>query len=197
MSAQTQQHFTPEQYLEMERKAVYKSEYFRGEIFAMAGAKPRHNRITGNLNILIGSHLWKKRCQVFGSDQRVLTATEDGLYSYPDLSIVCGPPRFTDLVSDTIINPTIIVEVLSKGTEGYDRGEKFRLYRRLPTFVEYLLVDSRTMQVEVHRKNEEGIWSLMSEAEKPEQSVYLQTIDLPLLLSDIYEGWADLPANED
>ncbi len=84
----------------------------------MAGAKPRHNRITGNLNILIGGYLWKKCCQVFGSDQRILTATGDGLYSYPDLSIICGPPRFTDLVKDTITNPTITVEVLSKSTEG-------------------------------------------------------------------------------
>lgn len=197
MSAQTQHYFTPEQYLEMERKATYKSEYYKGEIFAMAGAKPRHNRIVGNLTILIGTHLWRKRCQIFGSDQRILTATQDGLYSYPDLSIICGPPRFTDMVRDTITNPTIIIEVLSKGTEGYDRGEKFRLYRRLPSFMEYVLIDSRTLSVEVHRKSEEGIWSLMSEAEKIDQSVYLQTIDLSLAMNDMYEGWADLPEDVD
>lgn len=196
MLAQPKTYYTPEQYLEMERSASYKSEYFRGEIFAMAGAKPRHNRLVGNLNILIGGHLWRKKCQIFGSDQRVLTATNDGLYSYPDLTIICGPPRFTDLVKDTVTNPTIIVEVLSKSTEAYDRGEKFRLYRRLPSFVEYVLIDARKPLAEVHRKVS-GVWSLVSEAEKIEQEIYLESIDLHLALADVYEGWAELPAEDE
>ncbi|MFN4147430.1 MAG: Uma2 family endonuclease, partial [Runella sp.] len=128
--------------------------------------------------------------------QRVLTATDDGLYSYPDIIVICGSPRFTDMVKDTVTNPSVIVEILSKSTEAYDRGEKFRLYRRLPTFIEYVLIDATKIRAEVYRKNEEGIWSLMADADKLEHDIYLNTIDLRLSLNDIYEGWSELPEDE-
>ncbi len=99
----------------MERKTPYKSEYYKGEIFAMAAAKIRHNALKDNFVALMMNHLRGKSCRTYSSDQSVLTATEDGLYSYPDIIAICGPPRFTDLVKDTVTNPTVIVEVLSKG----------------------------------------------------------------------------------
>lgn len=193
MSAQPQTYYTPEQYLEMERQAPYKSEYYRGEIFAMAGATTRHNVVSDNLSANLNMALRKKGCRTMSSDQRILTRHTDGLYSYPDIVIVCGKPQFSDLYKDTVMNPIVIVEVLSKSTEGYDRGDKFLLYRQLESLKEYVLVDSKKTHAEVYRKNEEGFWLLASEAIDIQESIYLKSVDVTLPMEEVYLNTDDLP----
>lgn len=186
MLVQPKPYYTPENYLELERKAAYKSEYFKGEIFAMAGASRNHNRIKENLSIGIGSYLKGKRCQSFSSDMR-LHIPSNSLYTYPDLVIVCGEPELLDATFDTLLNPTILVEVLSESTKDYDRGGKFMLYRNIPTFQEYILVDSEQIRVEAWYKPENGFWTLRKETGAVDDSLTIQTLDLTLSLRDIYE----------
>ena len=203
MTALPKKYYTPEEYLELEEKAAYKSEYIHGEIVpmgdfegdtpeAMAGAKPAHNAIRENLSIEIGSFLKKKSCRSYSSDQRVLIPAT-GLYAYPDLVAVCGKPEFSDSQTGSLTNPVLIVEVLSQSTANYDRSEKFELYRDIPTFREYLLIDSRRVWVELWRKSEEGIWSLMLESKLLEAVIHLETIGADLLLADLYANTEDLP----
>ncbi len=127
---QPKAHFTPEEYLEIERKAEYKSDYLNGEMFALAGTSKEHSIITINITRILGNELLGKRCQVFDSNLRV-KVTETGLYVYPDLTVVCGEQKFDDNNFDVLLNPTIIIEILSKSTEDYDRGTKFKHYREL------------------------------------------------------------------
>ncbi|WP_428658088.1 Uma2 family endonuclease [Runella sp.] len=193
MSAQPQTYYTPEQYLEIERNATYKSEYYRGEIFAMAGATTRHNVVKDNLVFNIKLNLRGKPCRTMSSDQRILTRHTDGLYSYPDIVVVCGKPQFSDLYKDTVMNPLIIVEVLSKSTEGYDRGDKFLFYRQLESLREFVLIDSKKIHAEVYRKNEAGIWFLASEAIDIQGNIYLESVDITLPMEDVYLNTDDLP----
>ena len=125
MSAQSQlATLTPEEYLAIERQAQCKSEYFEGEIFAMSGASPEHNQIAANVLAEIHTQLKKRPCRVFMSDMRV-KVSPTGLYTYPDVVAFCDPPRFDDKQKDTLLNPLVIIEVLSDSTEAYDRGKKF------------------------------------------------------------------------
>ncbi|WP_373514568.1 Uma2 family endonuclease [Persicitalea sp.] len=186
MNIQTQKYFTPEEYLELERAADYKSEYYQGEIFAMAGASRNHNRITENLSGEIYIFLKGKSCSAYSSDLRTHIPA-NGLYTYPDVLVVCEKEEYLDEEVDTLLNPIIIVEVLSESTGGYDRGEKFQLYRSIPSLEEYVLIDSRRVAVEVFRKGEQEFWSLMSEAYDLESSIELASIGLTLPLSDIYD----------
>ena len=202
MNALPNKYYSPQEYLELERAAPYKSEYFDGEIFpmgdldgnspeAMAGAKPRHNAIRENLSVEIGSHFKKNRtCRSYSSDQRIRIPS-NGLYTYPDLVALCGKPEFEGI--ENLLNPTLIVEVLSKSTAGYDRSEKFALYRDIPTFREYLLVDSRHVFVELFRKNSDQNWELVFETRQISASFHLETIDLTLAVEDIYANTSDLP----
>lgn len=183
--------YTQEEYLELERAAEYKSEYYRGEIFAMSGASRYHNRITENLSIEIGSFLKGKSCQSFSRDLRV-HIPENTLYTYPDLLIVCGKPEFLDNQTDTLLNPTVIIEVLSPSTEGYDQGKKFHLYRSLRTLTEYVLIDSQEVRAEVYRKGTNGVWILASEADDLEGSINIGHVGLTLKMADIYAQTEDL-----
>jgi Uma2 family endonuclease len=185
MTAQTIKMYSEKEYLELERDAEYKSEYYRGEIFAMAGASPNHNRIKENLSIEIGGFLKGKSCQSFSSDMR-LHIPQNGLYTYPDLLVVCGRLEFSESDEDTLVNPSAIIEVLSRTTSTYDRGDKFHLYRSIPTLTEYVLVDSLSILVEVWRKNEDGTWLLAKETENIEEQITLTNFDLQLKLRDIY-----------
>ena len=180
-------YYSPQEYLQMEREADYKSEYFQGEIFAMAGASFNHNIVNENCSVLIGSFLRKKPCQSFSRDMK-LHIPANTLYTYPDLMVVCGDKKFVDGEKDIIMNPVIIIEILSKTTEAYDRGEKFALYRSIPSLREYVLISSTSIRAEVMRKeNDLGLWFLASEADTLEGSIEIKNIDLKLLLSDIYE----------
>lgn len=191
MTAQSQKIYSQDEYLEMEREADYKSEYFRGEIFAMAGAGFNHNRITENISIEIGSFLKGKSCKSYSSDLRIHIPI-NGLYTYPDFLIICGKNEYLDIRKDTVLNPTVIVEVLSKSTSAYDRGEKFHFYRSIPTLKEYVLIDSSSIAAEVFRKSDEGVWFLASEAYNITEAIELGSIDLKLNLTDIYADTEDL-----
>jgi len=127
------------------------------------------------------------------SEQRTLTRHDDGLYSCPDIVVVCNKPQFSDLYKDTVMNPVVIVEVLPKSTEGYDRGDKFLLYRQLESLREYVLIDSKKIHAEVHRKNEEDYWYLASEAIDITESIYLDSVEITLPMTEVYLNTDDLP----
>ncbi|WP_247233823.1 Uma2 family endonuclease [Telluribacter sp. SYSU D00476] len=191
MTAQPQKYYSPEEYLELEREADYKSEYYRGEIFAMAGAGHNHNRIVENLTGECYIYFKGKSCRTYSSDQRIHIPA-NGLYTYPDLIVVCGKNEYLDDKKDTILNPTVLIEVLSESTEAYDRGEKFHFYRSIPALKEYVLINSRAVAAEVFRKNDEGIWMLASEAYAIDKNIELASVGLTLAMQDIYAQTEDL-----
>ncbi len=174
--------YTPDQYLTLERQAETKSEYFAGEIFAMAGATRERSLIVANLTRDLGVQMLDRPCEVYPTEMRV-KVDETGLYTYPDLVVVCGEPRFEDAHVDTLLNPTLIIEVLSPSTEAYDRGRKFAQYRRLPSLREYLLIAQDQPRVEQYLRQPEGQW-LLSEAETGTLS--LPSIQAELSLAEIY-----------
>jgi Uma2 family endonuclease len=183
--------FSPEEYLATERQALDKSEFFNGEIIPMAGATLNHNRIKENLSILIGISLDESGCQSFSSDMRVhLPAT--GLYAYPDIVIVCGQPELLPDEFDNLLNPTVLLEVMSEGTEDYDRGRKFLRYRSIPSFQEYVLIDSQSIEVEVWRKNDLGQWTLIEQITDPTSQFTIQAIGLTISLPQTYARTAEL-----
>jgi Uma2 family endonuclease len=175
--------YTPEEYLEMERAAEFRSEYISGEVFAMAGASFEHGIIISNLTRLLNTQLDEEPCIVIPNDLRV-QAKVTGPYFYPDAVVVCDKPRFGDERNDTLLNPTVIIEVLSPSTEAYDRGEKFIHYRRIESLREYLLVAQNTPRIE--RFVRQGDFWLMAEAAGLEASLSLETIDCTLELSSVY-----------
>jgi Uma2 family endonuclease len=185
MSTQPKTFITPEQYLEIERKAEYKSEYLNGEMFAMAGGRAPHNLIAWNILGELRDQLRKRPCVAFTSDQRVLVAATR-LYTYPDIAALCGEPKFLDETRDTLRNPSLIVEVLSPSTEAYDRGRKFAHYKKIDSLAEYLLVSSEEMQADLFGRVPDGSWTVIS-AEKPEDVLELHSIGCRLVLADIYE----------
>ncbi len=185
MSAIPKQKLTPEEYLEIERKAEYKSEYFDGEIFAMAGARRNHNKIVGNLTGLVWQNLKGKDCEFYPSDMRVFIP-KTGLYTYPDVVVVCGEPKFQDKVFDTLLNPTLLIEVLSESTESYDRGKKFQHYRSIESLREYVLVSQDEARIEKYVKQGDGFW-VLSEAVGTNAKIKLDAIDCELALSEVFD----------
>jgi Uma2 family endonuclease len=178
-------YITAEEYLFAERNATEKSEYFQGEIFMMAGASPVHNRINENLSVEVGIFLKGKSCQSFSRDMK-LHIPENTLYTYPDLMVVCGKPELPDPEEGVVLNPVLIAEILSKSTAGYDRGEKFELYRQIPSFREYLLIDSRKVKAEVWLKNEADKWTLVQETNCLKDDLWLHSISLTLSFEAVY-----------
>lgn len=177
--------FIPEEtYLEEERKASFKSEYYKGEIFAMAGASKEHNKIVASIISAIGQYLKGKNCSYFPSDLRVHNS-ESSLYTYPDITIVCGKEEYLDDQFDTLLNPTVLIEVLSPATEIYDRGAKFKLYRTIPSLRNYVMVSSTELAAEVYSRSEDDSWTLNMATVKNDH-IHISAIDYDLLLSDIY-----------
>lgn len=176
---------TPEEYLEFERKSEERHEYFDGEIFAMSGAKRNHNKITTNISGLVWQHLKGKNYESYSSDMRVFVP-ETGLYTYPDLVVVCGEPKFKDNVFDTLLNPVLLVEVLSESTESYDRGKKFQHYRSIETLREYVLVAQDEARIEKYIKTGDGFW-LLSEAVGIDSEIEFASIECRLALAEIYD----------
>jgi Uma2 family endonuclease len=185
MAAEPRPRFTPEEYLALERPSASKSEYLSGEIFVMTGASRRHNRIVLNLSFALDSQLRGKGCEVFASDMRLRVPAAD-LYTYPDVVVACGEPRFEDPELDTLLNPALIVEVLSKSTEGYDRGAKFEHSRTLPSLSEYLLVAQDRIHVERFVREAGDRW-VLTETDDPGFSLELSSIGCTLALSDVYD----------
>jgi len=182
-SAATKIRFTPQEYLALERKSETRNEYYNGEIFAMAGASREHNLIAGNLFRDIGNQLEDRPCETYMNDMRVwIEAT--GLYTYPDVVVVCGEPRFQDREVDTLLNPTVIVEVLSPTTEAYDRGDKFRHYRRIDSLREFVLISQDRMMVE--RYTRQGKDWVLSDMTDPDQVLKLESIGCQIPLDRIY-----------
>ncbi len=184
MSALPKKLYSPEEYLALERSAEYKSQYFAGEIFAMAGGSPRHNLISANVIRELGTQLKKRPCKVYPSDQRIKVATTK-LYTYPDVVVVCGKEQYDD--DDNLINPTLIVEVLSESTEAHDRGKKFEQYRRISSLKEFLLIAQDRCQVEQYFKQENGIWGLLSETSELQSAIKLPSLDCELAVAEIYD----------
>ncbi|MEZ6035604.1 MAG: Uma2 family endonuclease [Planctomycetaceae bacterium] len=186
MSTVPKYSLSPAQYLAQERRAEFKSQYFRGEVFAMAGASREHNLIVGNLVREIGNALKDRPCEVYPSDMRVKVAAT-GLYTYPDATVVCGDPVFEDDHFDTLINPTVVFEVLSESTESWDRGGKFRQYRDIPALQEYAMVTQDRPGVERYIRQQDGGW-LLQETQSIEASVRFESIDVTVPLSEIYRN---------
>ncbi len=185
MPTQPKTFLTPEQYLEIERKAEYKSEYFGGEMFAMAGAREAHILIVGNVVSQIHSQVRSGPSRVYTSNMRVRVGAT-GLYTYPDVVVVCGEPRFLDEQRDTLLNPTLVVEVLSPTTEAYDRGRKFEHYRSLESLKEYLLIASERIGAELFTRQPSGQW-LLTAATRPEETIELPSVACRVTLADLYE----------
>lgn len=186
MGAQPDIRYTEEEYLAREREAETKSEYFQGEIFAMAGGSPTHSIIANNVGASLTVALRKKPCVVFQSDMRVKILSLRK-YCYPDVSVVCGAPEYErNAFGESLLNPTLIVEALSSSTKDYDRGTKFLHYRSLPSLQEYLLVDTEQIGVELFTKQSSGKW-LLSEYRSLTESVILESVACALSLADIYD----------
>jgi Uma2 family endonuclease len=178
--------YTIEEYLEMEKASLEKHEYYKGEIFAMAGAGPRHNVIFSNVFGDLAYRLKGHPCRPYGSDMRI-HIPENSLFTYPDISIVCGELVVANEDEDTAVKPTVIIEILSKSTRDYDRGGKFMLYRAIPTLKEYILIDSEAVHVEHWSINKDNLWQLQ-EYKQAIDVCKIQTVGLELELPEMYEG---------
>lgn len=194
MSAVPKRKLTAAEYLAIEKKAEFKSEFFNGEMFplhrdapvGMAGASRPHNRINENLSVEVGSRLKRGSCQSFSRDQRVLV-DRTGLYTYPDLLIVCGEVETAEGDEDTITNPRVVVEVLSPSTERYDRTTKFRHYQQLPSVQEYVLVSQDEAVVERFTRQADGSWALVSFVGL-DAVLVLNSVPVQVPLTDVYAG---------
>jgi Uma2 family endonuclease len=180
--------YSEEEYLRLENDAFEKSEYFEGQIIKMSGAAPNHNRVKENTAIEIGIVLKKnKSCRSSSSDQRIHIPA-NSLYTYPDIVIVCGPNKFSKLDRITIVNPSVVIEILSPSTCEYDRGLKFKLYRDIETLQEYVTIDSRKPYAQVFRRMADNQWILADDAFSLTESISIQTIGATLQMADIYDG---------
>ena len=181
LTAQT--HLTPEEYLTWERKQPFKNEYHNGQIIAMSGANRSHNRITVDITIQLGNQLMDSECEVFANEMRVRTSPEIS-YFYPDVIVVCGEPRFEDDTFDTLLNPIVVVEVLSPSTAAYDRGEKFEYYKQLASLQEYILISQDRVRVESYQR--QGTRWLHNTLQRLEDLLSLPSIECEVPLRAIY-----------
>lgn len=184
----TQTRYTAEEYLTLERSSPIKSEFHDGRIYAMTGASRKHNLITVNIAGELRNQLKKRRCEAYGRDMRV-KAAESHSYHYPDIVVVCGEPQFEDAHVDTLLNPTLLIEVLSPSTEAYDRGGKFAHYRKIPTLREYLLVSQDQPSIERYVRQGD-VW-VLSEAAGLDALMPLDSIGCALSLGEVYDKVLD------
>ncbi|MEX2174981.1 MAG: Uma2 family endonuclease [Pirellulaceae bacterium] len=175
---------TEAEYLARERRAAYRSEFYRGEMFAMAGASREHNLISSNCVRHLGNQLDSGPCEVYSADMRV-RISDTGLYAYPDVVVACGEPMFADDEDDVLLNPTLLIEVLSPSTANFDRGDKAAHYRRLPSLRELLLVEQDYPLVDHYIRQPGDEW-LLRQAEGLEAAVELSSIGCRLTLAEIY-----------
>jgi Uma2 family endonuclease len=172
------------EYIEIERNSEIKHEYFDGEIFAMSGASRSHNLIVANVVIAIGNQLKKKPCRVYPSDMRLKIETTK-LYTYPDAMIVCGQDKFDDDHKDMLLNPDVIIEVLSDSTESYDRGKKFENYRKIASLKEYVLISQDVRKIEKFLKN--GKFWIFAETDDDNSEMILESVGCSLNLDEVYD----------
>ena len=184
MALQPQAWLRPEEYLAIERQAACKSEYVAGEMFAMAGASRRHNLIVANVIRILGNQLLESPCNVYPSDMR-LKIRQTGRYTYPDVVVAGAEEQFEDEHRDTLLNPVVILEVLSESTEAYDRGKKFEQDQHIASLVEYILIAQDHHSVERYVRQEGRTWTY-SAFHSLEDIVALSTIGCQPVLQDIY-----------
>jgi Uma2 family endonuclease len=191
MSHQPKTLLTPEEYLALERKSETKSEYYAGEVFAMVGASKRHNLIAANIIRVLGNQLLDRPCNVYPSDMRVKVSAT-GKYTYPDVVVACEEEKFDDEEKDTLLNPVVIVEVLSESTEAYDRGKKFEQYQHIESLTEYLLITQDPYRVEQYVRQSNREWRY-SEYHSADDVVNVSVIGCQLPLKDVYAKVAPSP----
>lgn len=176
--------FSAQDYLELEESAEYKSEYYQGEIFAMAGSSFNHNQIAGNIYSQLRLRQEKHSCRVTIGDLK-LWIEEIDFFTYPDLMIICDQPRFYPRRTDIILNPLVIIEVLSRSTEAYDRGKKFQFYRSIPTFQEYILIDQYSVHIDQFYQESKGKW-MLRDYNDSKDILKFSKIDFEIPLEKIY-----------
>ncbi len=184
MTAQPERVWSPEEYLAFERASESKHEYINGKIIAMAGASAAHNIITGNILARLHRHVQDRPCIVFPSDMRLKIAPHR-TYTYPDVTVVCGSVIYDDDEQDTLLNPIVLIEVLSPSIEVYDRGKKSQRYRTIPSLHEYLLVAQDSQHIEHFVRYSEHQW-LLSEITHDQATIHLPSLECTLLLADVY-----------
>jgi Uma2 family endonuclease len=178
-------HYTYAEYLAAEEKSELKHEWLNGEIFCMAGGTPEHAALAASVSRELGNALQSRPCRVFSSDLRVkIKAT--GLSTYPDISVVCGQLELDAEDRNAVLNPLLLVEVLSESSEGYDRGEKFAHYRRIPSLREYVMVSQQNQRIEVYRRSPEGLWILHEAG--PGENIELASLGCSLSVDEIYKN---------
>ncbi len=181
---QTVRQLSEAEYLDIERAADFKSEFLDGEMFAMAGGTARHSLIGTNCAREFGNRLKGGRCVAYNADLRIKIAAT-GLLTYPDLSVICGPPQFVPETDDTVLNPTVLVEVLSDSTEAYDRGKKFEHYRQIETLQEYLLVSQNEPRIEQFIRQPGGHW-VLKEAAGRDSHLELPSLQVTLSMAEVF-----------
>ena len=185
MSTVPKHYVTPDEYLHRERKAEFRSEYFRGEMFAMAGASADHNLIVLNVGSSLREQLKKKPCRVYPSDLK-LRIEATGLYTYPDLSVVGGEPQLESDAGDVLLNPVVLAEVLSDSTEAFDRGKKFEHYRTIPSLKHYVLIAQDRHSIDCFTRSADGSWNLTS-CQGLDGKILLDAIDSELVAAEVYD----------
>lgn len=180
-------HLTPEQYLELDRASDVKNEYWYGEMYAMAGGMPPHSFVINNVQYALTGRLLGKGCHVFNADLRV-SVRWDTLITYPDATVVCGPPKYVDDRRDTVVNPTLVLEVLSPSTAAKDRGDKAFLYRQVSSMREILLVEPTPIWIEHYWKLPNGHWELETVTD-PAAILKLPSLDCELPVAEIYRDF--------
>jgi Uma2 family endonuclease len=181
---------TEEQYLAMDRAAEFKSEYFDGEMFAMSGGSMQHARLQKNIIGELYNALRGGDCEPFGSDFRVRVSSR--MYAYPDISIVCGKPQLADGHQDILLNPVVVIEVLSPSTEKYDRGLKLQHYRTITTLQDYILVEQNENRIDQYTRQENNLW-ILRDYQSLDQELAIKSIAASLSLRRIYDR-AEFPA---
>lgn len=185
MGFPNKKYISEQEYLEKEREATEKHEYFQGEIFAMSGASMPHIEISMNITVDLATKLKGKKCRPYGSDMR-MNIPENTLYTYPDLSVYCNEVETIDNNKDTARKPTVIFEILSKSTRNYDQGEKFNLYRAIPTLKEYILIDSERVKVYRHTRTPDSSW-ILKEFFSINDVFEIASLQIEMSLIDIYD----------
>jgi Uma2 family endonuclease len=176
---------TEEEYLAIDRAAEVRSEFFDGEMFAMSGGSMRHARLQGNIYFELHNALRGRDCEAFGSDFRV-RVSPGRMYTYPDVTVVCGDPLLADERQDILLNPAVIFEVLSPTTEHYDRGPKFQYYRGIESLTDYILVDQNQIRIEQYTRKDANTWTLR-DYQRPEEELRIDSIGVSLALARIYD----------
>lgn len=191
MTAAPKRKLTEAEYLEIENAAEFKHDFYNGEMFAMAGASPQHNAIKDNLILEVGSRLRGSRCRTFSSDQRV-KMDQYGQYTYPDVIVQCLPPEYDTVDPNSLINPTVIIEILSPSTERYDRNIKQVNYRSIATLREIVLVSQTLKKIDRFYRRDDGSWSWDVFTES-EGDFTFESVPVTVSLADIYRGVELLP----